>query len=95
MQVSCIVEETIIEGQIDAFVDYMSDMVRLTKAEAGCIAYDLYESIDGSGEVVLVEIWKDKEALDTHMQTDHFKKYVPGSDVFKAKPTKARIFSKL
>ena len=95
MQVTVVVEERIKEGQLAAFVEYMREMIRLTKEEDGCIAYDLYESIDGSGEVVLVEIWESKEALDNHLETDHFKELFPGGDVYKAEPPNVRIFGRL
>ena len=93
MQVSVIVNETIKEGQLGAFLEYMREMIALTKEENGCIAYDLYEATDGSGEIVMVELWESQEALDDHMQTEHFKRLVPGSDVFKAAPTKVKIYS--
>jgi len=92
MQISVIVEENIKEGQKDAFVAHMREMIRLTKEEDGCIAYDLYESIEGTGEIVLVELWESKEALDAHLQTDHFKELFPASEVFKAGPPKVRLF---
>jgi len=93
MQVSVIVKETIKEGQLGAFVDYMRELIRLTKEEGGCIAYDLYEAADGSGEVVLVELWESQGALDKHIQTDHFISLVPGADVYKAKPSEVKVFN--
>jgi len=95
MQITVVIDETIKEGQVGAFVEYMREMIRLTKEEDGCIAYDLYEAIDGSGEVVMVEIWESKEALDLHMQTAHFKEFIPGSDAYKDSPSKVRIFGRL
>ena len=93
MQVSVFVEETIKEGQLGAFVEYMRELIRCTKEEEGCIAYDLYESADGTGEIVLVELWKNQEALDKHVQAEHFLRLVPGADVYKAAPSKVRIFN--
>ena len=93
MQISVIVEENIKEGQKDAYIAHMSEMIRLTKEEDGCIAYDLYESIDGSGEIVMVELWESKEALDAHIQSDHFKELVPAAEVFQEEPPKIRVFS--
>ena len=95
MQVAVVVEEQIKEGQKDAFVEYMREMIRLTHEEEGCIAYDLYESLDGSGEVVMVEVWESKEALDKHMETDHFKEFVPGGEKYKSGPPNIKIFGKL
>ena len=95
MQISCVVVETIKEGQVGAFVEHMREMVRLTKEEGGCIAYDMYEPLEGSNEVALVEIWEGMEALEIHQETDHFKNFVPSGDVFRAKPAVVRMFRKI
>ena len=95
MAVAVFVEEKIKAGQTEAFVEYMREMIALTKKEDGCIAYDLYEAADGSGAVVLMEIWESKEALDRHIQTDHFKKFVPGGDIYKDGPPSMKVFNRL
>jgi len=95
MQTVVVIDETIKAGQLGAFMDYMREMIRLTKAEDGCIAYDFYEAQDGSGEVVLVEIWESSEALDLHLQTEHFKEFFSGADIFRERPSKVRVFSRL
>ena len=94
MTVAVVVDEKIKDGQVGAFVEYMREMITLTKAEDGCIAYDLYEAIDGSG-VVMLEMWESKEALDKHMQTEHFKKFVPGGDIYKEGPPGIKVYSRL
>ena len=95
MAIAVVVEERIKEGQLGAFVDYMSEMIALTKQEDGCIAYDLYEAVDGSGSVVMLEIWESKEALDKHMASEHFKRLIPGGDVYKSGAPEIRLFNRL
>ena len=95
MAVAVVVEESIKEGQLGAFVEYMREMIALTKEEDGCIAYDLYEAVDGSGGVVMVELWETKEKLDRHMETDHFKKFIPGGEAYKNAPPNIRVFERL
>ncbi|MCL1895398.1 MAG: antibiotic biosynthesis monooxygenase [Clostridiales bacterium] len=93
--ISVIVEEKVKEGQLEAYVGYMAEMIALTRQEDGCIAYGLHEAVDGSGAVVMIEAWESKEALDKHMESEHFKKFVPGGDVYKAEPSVIRVFSDL
>ena len=95
MAVAVVVEEKIKAGQTGAFVEYMREMIRLTKEEDGCIAYDLYEDADGSGEVMMVEIWETREKLDAHMKTEHFAKFVPGGEVYKDAPPNIKILNRL
>lgn len=42
-----------------------------TRQEAGCLAYDLYESAAAPGVFVTVERWTDRAALNAHMQSPH------------------------
>ncbi len=40
------------------------------KAEEGCLGYDYYSALDGSGKVLLVEGWKNEECLEHHKNGD-------------------------
>ena len=42
------------------------------RKEDGNIKYDYYYSADDSDELLLVEKWRDKEALDAHGKQPHF-----------------------
>ena len=95
MAVSVVVEENVKDGQVSAYVEYMREMIALTKQEDGNIAYDLYEAADGSGAIVMIELWESQEALDKHMDSEHFKKFVPAGDVYKNGPSNIRIFNRL
>jgi len=95
MSVAVVVEHKIKEGQLGAYVDYMKEMIALTKQEDGCIAYDLYEGIDEPGKCIMVELWESKEKLDVHMQTEHFQKFVPGGAAFQDAPSVINIYQKL
>lgn len=44
-----------------------------SRKEAGCVSYDLYESTSAAGTFVVVEVWQDQHALDTHMKSDHMR----------------------
>ena len=93
--VAVIVEEKVKEGQLQAYVDYMSEMIALTRQEEGCLAYGLHEAADGSGAVVMIESWESQEALDRHMASEHFLKFVPGGGVYKTEDSVIRVFNSL
>ena len=93
--ISVVVEEKIKEGQLEAYVKYLTEMIDLTRKEEGCIAYGLHEAADGSGAVVMLESWESQEALDKHMESEHFKKFIPGGDAYKAGPSEIRVFKSL
>ena len=50
---------------------------RLTEAslkQAGCIAYDIFESATRTEVLMFCETWKDQESLDAHATSDVFVK---------------------
>jgi quinol monooxygenase YgiN len=47
-------------------------LIALTRAEAGCINYDLHESQDDPALFVFYENWKSAADLAAHMRTPHF-----------------------
>jgi quinol monooxygenase YgiN len=49
-----------------------SQVVRLTRLEPGCVAYDLYRDADSPDRSVLYERWRDLAALADHLGTAHF-----------------------
>lgn len=55
----------------------MADMVAPSRAEAGCRQYEPYQSAV-TNQILVVETWDDKAALDLHGETPHMK-------VFRAK----------
>jgi quinol monooxygenase YgiN len=49
----------------------LTDLVAPTRAEAGCISYDLYASAADPTVFITVEKWQSQADLDQHMQTAH------------------------
>lgn len=59
------------QGKEDQLRALLQSMLAPTHAEAGCKAYELYES-NSSGRFYLYEIWDSQSALDQHVATPHF-----------------------
>jgi len=72
-----IVKRLIQEGKIDEVIKIYEELITLTKKENGCIAYALYQDEKNPRLVALMEEWESNEALDLHMQTEHFLTLVP------------------
>jgi len=69
---------TIRPGQIDAVQSALLSMVEATRAEPGCLDYDLYQPIEVPSVMFFYENWTDQAALDQHMKTPHFYHLVRG-----------------
>jgi quinol monooxygenase YgiN len=48
-------------------------LVAPTRAEPGCILYELHESQTAPGLFLFYEVWKSQEDLEAHFETPHIK----------------------
>jgi quinol monooxygenase YgiN len=63
-------------GQVDTVVRALAGAVDPTRAEDGCLDYDLYQSFDDPTVIFFREHWTGRPALDRHMNTADFHKIV-------------------
>ena len=61
-------------GKRGALRNLLDHMVVPSRAEAGCLGYDLYESPE-SGQFVLLERYRDPGALHEHRSSRHYASY--------------------
>ena len=64
-------------GQEARLREELQRLVAPSRAEAGCLLYDLHESTTDPGSFVFYETWKSHEELDTHFQRPHMLAILP------------------
>ena len=47
--------------------------IAATRKEAGCIAYDMHESVTDPSRLVFVEQWESADALGPHGKSEHMR----------------------
>ncbi len=62
-----------IPGREQELKQHLLSLAAPTRAEPGCVVYDLYESPDAAHEFLRFEIWTHAEALEAHKQTPHIR----------------------
>lgn len=62
------------ENVEDQLLMELKKVQKASREEAGCLKYDLHQSIDDH-TFVFHEAWKDKDALDSHIQSKHYQEY--------------------
>ncbi len=67
------------DGMKNKILNEAKSLIDATRAENGCIEYNLYDPIDSEDTLLFVEKWKGKEFLGSHLKQDHFIKF--GSDI--------------
>lgn len=58
-------------GQEDRLRSSLRGLVEPTRAEEGCIQYDLHEDNDTPGIFMFYEIWTSRDHWQAHMQSAH------------------------
>jgi quinol monooxygenase YgiN len=53
--------------------EHLLSLAAPTRAEPGCLAYDLYPSRDRRHEFMRYEVWASPRALEAHKQTPHLR----------------------
>jgi quinol monooxygenase YgiN len=67
------------------------DLVSPSRAEAGCINYDVHQAIDDETVFVWHETWKNKAALDEHFDTPEFKAFFKVAGEIAAEPSQMTL----
>ena len=62
----------------------LRDMVQPSRAEQGCLRYDIYEMSKIPGHFVVVEAWENEEALEGHRHSEHYLYYKANYEVHTA-----------
>jgi quinol monooxygenase YgiN len=63
--------------KLDNVLNLYEELVQATRKEEGCIVYELFQDVEDSSVLTMIEEWEDKASLDQHMKTEHFVRIVP------------------
>jgi quinol monooxygenase YgiN len=66
-----------------------------TRAEKGCINYDLHESPDQPGVLVFLENWECMEDLDAHLASPHIEAFRKVAPDLLAEPPDITLWSEI
>lgn len=81
-----IAEDFIKPELIETVRPLYAELVRLTRREPLCLAYDLFEDHNQPGHFIFIEEWPDQAALDAHCASEHFRRLVPQLDARQTRP---------
>jgi len=68
-------------------------LIEKTRAEDGCVTYELMQNNTDPTDFTFVEEWSDDAALDAHLQTDHIKLIVSRAGELLAAPPDVRRYT--
>ena len=94
MSIRVVAKHVVKEDLKGELVSILQELVQKTRLESGCISYSLYESLNDTNVVTMLEEWESKEALDAHMKTEHFTRIIPQTGNFLAAPVEIDSYQK-
>ena len=66
-----------------------------TRAEAGCINYDMHQSLDNQAHFLFHENWTNQGALNKHLETQHLKNFLNQADQLLAEPVEITLWKQV
>jgi quinol monooxygenase YgiN len=75
VRIVCLAEFRAFEGKSDELVAALHSLIKATTSEAGCLRYELNQSIEDPRNVTFVEKWTNQKAFDEHCQMPYIKHY--------------------
>jgi len=86
---------TVKKEKIEEFILLAQKLVEATnKYDEGCIHYELYQDINNPQVLTFIEEWESMDALNKHMDADHFKEIVPKLGAFADGPEDVHLYQK-
>jgi len=73
---------TIKPGSLDEVLTLAVPCIEGTREEAGCISYDLSQSLTDENTLVFVERWKDMDAIKAHFVEPHLVAWRDAGEAF-------------
>ncbi|WP_409199967.1 putative quinol monooxygenase [Methanobrevibacter sp. DSM 116169] len=81
------------QGMKDSILEESKDLIEKTRAEKGCIEYNLFDSTDDDSSLLFVEKWENKDDLKSHLTQDHFINFGSNTKDFLAKDLEITVYS--
>ncbi|WP_375402977.1 putative quinol monooxygenase [uncultured Sphingomonas sp.] len=67
----------VVPDRVDEFKSLMAGVRDATRAEEGCVRYELQQSVDRPYLFVFVEEWRSEEDMAGHLATPHIRAIAP------------------
>ncbi len=83
------------EGMDEKLKDLLLTLIEPSRADEGCISYDLHQAIDDPALFIFYENWQSKELLDKHAAASHLQHFRAKAKELLAEPPGLTLLAKL
>ena len=64
-------------GKKNNVIEFLNKYVDRIKGRPGCIAMEVYDGGAEKEQLIFIETWHDQSSLESHLNSNEFRKYVP------------------
>ena len=68
------------QGSVDLVRTELEKLISITRAEDGCLQYDLHQDNEAPESFLFFENWESRELWQAHMSAPHLAAYVAATD---------------
>ncbi len=72
--------------KLDEVIEILRSVAQRTRFEPGCISCNVYLSTDPQNEIMIEDIWKNKENLACHLRSEEYQKILLIAEMAEAPP---------
>ncbi|MEL6235779.1 MAG: putative quinol monooxygenase [Pseudomonadota bacterium] len=80
MSLTILAQITAIPGKEDLVRAELEKLVPITRAEQGCLQYDLHVDTEAAGFFVFYETWESRALWQAHMNAPHLAAYMAATE---------------
>ncbi|MDN4525725.1 putative quinol monooxygenase [Fictibacillus fluitans] len=77
----------------EEFLAEVQQLISASQEEGGNVSYDLYKDTVEDSAYMMVENWKDLEAVDAHNKSSHFTEFVGKAQNYLIRPLDVKVFN--
>jgi quinol monooxygenase YgiN len=80
-------------GRVEETLEELTVLIGPTRAEDGCIVYELMQNNDDPTDFTFLEEWESDATLDAHLESEHVKHFQSRADELLAAPPDIRRYT--
>lgn len=74
----------VLPGKLKELTQALATLVKSIRTIKGCQSCDFFCSLEDENEICLVGEWENREVLDEHLQSEHFKVLLGATSLLKS-----------
>lgn len=67
-------------GKVDLVKAELTKLIDITRAEKGCVQYDMHQDNQNPAHFLFFEIWESRDLWQNHMAAQHLKDYLAATE---------------